>query len=122
LQTNHHPFYGITRRIESLKLSGRRGELAKAELVGKNFVAEVEVQLGIHRPTKFLIPTENGLRMLEALREDIQLWRHIGRVSFEHRLYQVLIGHALRRNDLIDTGKDLPVLAVEATQDPIDQP
>ena len=98
LDTNHHPFRGITRRIRALGLSGRRGELAKAELVGKNFVAEVEVQLGIHRPTKFLIPTENGLRLLEAQRERIELWRHIGRVSFEHRLYQVLINYALRQN------------------------
>jgi hypothetical protein len=98
LDTNHHPFRGITRRIAALGLSGRRGELAKAELVGKNFVAEVELQLGIHRPTKFLIPTENGLRLLEVLREQIQLWRHIGRVSFEHRLYQVLINYALRQN------------------------
>ena len=98
LDTNHHPFRGITRRIAALGLSGRRGELAKAELVSKNFVAEVEVQLGIRRPTKFLMPTENGLRLLEAMRESIQLWHHIGRVSFEHRLYQVLINYAVRQN------------------------
>lgn len=98
LDTNVHPFHGITRRIEELGLSGRTGELAKAELVSKSFVVEVEVQLGIHRPTKFLIPIENGLRLLEAMGQQTQLWHRIGRVSFEHQLYQVLINYALRRN------------------------
>jgi hypothetical protein len=98
LDTNRRPFRGITRRIASLGLSGRRGELAKAELVQKNIVAEVDVQLGIRRPTKFLMPTENGLRLLKAMRESTQLWHHIGRVSFEHRLYQVLINYGLRQN------------------------
>jgi len=98
LDTNRRPFRGITRRFAGLGLSGRRGELAKAELIRKGTVAEVEVQLSNRRPTKFLIPTENGLKLLEAMRERTQLWRYIGHVSFEHRLYQVLINYALREN------------------------
>jgi hypothetical protein len=98
LDTNRRPFRGMSRRIAGLGLSGRRGELAKAELIQKNMVAEVEVQLGIRRPTKFLVPTETGLKLLKVLRESIELWRHIGNVSFEHRLYQVLINYAFRDN------------------------
>jgi hypothetical protein len=98
LDTNRRPFRGITKRIAGLGLSGRRGELAKAELIRKNTVVEVEVQLGIRRPTKFLMPTDEGLKLLEALRESTRLWRYIGHVSFEHRLYQVLINYALRAN------------------------
>jgi hypothetical protein len=98
LDTNRRPFRGITKRFAGLGLSGRRGELAKVELIRKGTVAEVEVQLSSRRPTKFLIPTENGLKLLEAMRERTQLWHYIGHVSFEHRLYQVLINYALREN------------------------
>jgi len=98
LDTNRRPFRGVTRRFAGLGLSGRRGELGKAELIQKNIVAEVEVQLGTRRPTKFLVPTEKGLELLEAMREHTDLWRHIGNVSFEHRLFQVLVNYALREN------------------------
>ncbi len=98
LDTNRRPFRGHTRRFAGLGLSGRRGELAKTELIRKNLTAEVEVQLGEHRPTKFLVPTDSGLKLLEAMRERTDLWRHIGRVSFEHRLFQVVINYALRQN------------------------
>jgi hypothetical protein len=98
LDTNRRPFRGITRRFAGLGLSGRRGELAKTELVMKNIIAEVEVQLGNRRPTKFLVPTDNGLKLLEAMRERTDLWRYVASVSFEHRLFQVLLNYALREN------------------------
>jgi len=98
LDVNRRPFRGIGRRFAGLGLSGRRGALAKAELLQKHVVVEGDVQLGTRRPTKFLIPTEHGLRLLESMRERTNLWRYIGHVSFEHRLFQVLCSYALRSN------------------------
>jgi len=98
LDVNRRPFRGIARRFAGLGLSGRRGLLAKAELLQKHVVVETDVQLGTRRPTRFLIPTDHGLRLLESMRERTNLWCYIGHVSFEHRLFTVLCSYALRSN------------------------
>jgi len=92
-----HPFCGLASRARRLGFSARRLERAKAELVGEGLVRQVDVPLRRGRPTAFLALTSRGVRFLEARGADVGLWRRVGRVGFEHALYQVLICVALRR-------------------------
>jgi len=93
---NDHPFTGLSSRYRTLNFSGRRAEAAKDELVKKGLVQEVDVVLGRHRPVKFLVITELGLHYLRSRKKETELWNYIGHVSFEHRLYQVLIAYRFR--------------------------
>ena len=94
---NEHPFLGLSSRYRSLGLSGRRAETTKRNLVEKGLVKEVEVTLGSHRPVKFLCLTKLGLDYLKHKNQVTKLWDYVGRVGFEHRLYQVLITYSLRK-------------------------
>ena len=93
---NVHPFRGLSTRYKMLGLSGRRAETAKNELIQKRLVEEVSVVLGSHRPVKFLVISELGLHYLRKAEQKTSLWHYIGHVSFEHRLYQVLIAYSFR--------------------------
>jgi hypothetical protein len=95
---NDHPFTGLSSRYRTLDFSGRRAEAAKDELVKKGLVQKVDVVLGRHRPSKFLVITELGLHYLRSSKKETELWDHIGHVSFEHRLYQVLIAYHFRNS------------------------
>ena len=94
---NEHPFLGLSSRYSSLGLSGRRAETTKRNLVEKGLVKKVEVTLGSHRPVKFLCLTKLGLDYLKHKNQVTKLWDYVGRVGFEHRLYQVLITYSLRK-------------------------
>lgn len=75
---------------------GKRAEKAKGELIQHELAKEVKVSIGKTAIT-FLVPTEKALELLRSLGEKTELWKHIGRVGFEHRLYQVLIAYILKR-------------------------
>jgi hypothetical protein len=119
---NKHPFRGLATRYKVLRLSARKGEQAKKELLLKKAVGEIKVKLGKYRPVKFLIPTALGLRCLSNMGEDTKLWQYIGKVGFHHRLYQVLCAYSLRKLNYetfiekdID-GKRVDVLAVKGNR------
>lgn len=95
---NYHPFKGLVARYQSLKLSVRKASLAKDELVNRNLVEEVDIRLGVRRPTKFLVPTNLGLTLLRENNEDVGLWNVVGRQGFEHQLYSVLIMYTYRKS------------------------
>lgn len=101
---NEHPFTGLSSRYRTLNFSGRRAEAAKDELAKKGLVQEVDVVLGRrsidrrHRPVRFLAITDLGLHYLRSSKKETELWDHIGHVSFEHRLYQVLIAYHFRNS------------------------
>jgi len=86
-----HPFNGIVSRAKALGFSGRRIESTKRELVERGLVREVDVVLTSKRPTKFLVPTNKAVRLLESNGIDTSLWKHVGNVGFKHMLFQVLI-------------------------------
>ena len=57
----------------------------------------MEVALGSYRPIKFLVPTASGVNLLKRLKQPVRFWdEYEGNVSFEHRLYQLLIAHRLK--------------------------
>ena len=91
IHVNEHPFSGIASRARALRISGRRVESAKNELIEKGLVDEVSIQLTAKKPIKFLVPTQRALNMLDQSGMDISLWKRVGNVGFEHMLYQVLI-------------------------------
>jgi len=95
---NEHPFTGVSSRYNTLRFSGRRAEAARDELMKKGLVEEVNVVLGRHRPVKFLVITDIGLHYLRSVKQETKLWDYIGNVSFEHRLYQVLITYSFRNS------------------------
>jgi len=116
---NDHPFTGLSSRYRTLGFSGRKAEIVKKELMEKELVQEVEVVLGRHRPVKFLVITNLGLRYLKHVKQETKLWDYIGHVSFEHRLYQVLIAYSYRNAGYqafiekdIGDGRRLDVLVV----------
>ena len=91
-----HPIRGVSKRYDELGLRGKKAIATKSELVEKNLVGEVEVTLGNYRPTKFLVPTASGIQLLKILKQTAKFWdEYEGNVSFEHRLYQLLITHFL---------------------------
>jgi len=116
---NVHPFKGLSNRYKMLGLSGRKAEAAKNELLRKGLVEEVGVVLGSHRPVKFLVISGPGLEYLRNTGRQTGLWDYIGHVSFEHRLYQVLVAYSFRNaghqayveKDLGD-GRRLDILVV----------
>jgi len=91
LNVNEHPFNGIAAGQKELDISATRLEKAKQELISKGFVQQLELALGGRRPTAFLVLTKEGISFLESKGIDTRLWAYIGRVSFEHTLYQTLI-------------------------------
>lgn len=93
---NSHPFKGLSGHYAMLGFSGRRAETTKNELIQKGLVKEVSVTFGSHRPSKFLVVTDLGLRYLKNAKQETKLWEYIGNVSFEHRLYQVLIAYSFK--------------------------
>ena len=93
---NDHPFTGLSSRYRTLDFSGRKAEAAKEELLRKGLVQEVDVVLGRHRPVRFLVITDLGLHYLRSSKKETKLWDYVGHVSFEHRLYQVLIAYHFR--------------------------
>ena len=97
LDVNSHPFKGIVSRYKTLNLSGRKGDLARQELLDKNLVEQAEVKLGKYRPVKFLVLTSLGVEYLKNLGIETDLWGSIGRVGFRHRLYQVLCANSLKK-------------------------
>jgi hypothetical protein len=120
LDISVHPFRGLTSRYLSLGFSGRRAEAAKTELVKKGLIKEVSIALGSHRPVKFLVLTRSALDLLKKARQDTKLWEYVGKASFEHKLYQVLIAYAFRKSGAqayieryVGEGKRLDVLVVE---------
>jgi hypothetical protein len=94
---NYHPFKSITTRYKSLNLSVRKAAEAKRELVQKLLIREQEIKLGKRRPTKFLLPTNIGLKLLEEQNHSTSLWKIIGRQGLLHQLYVVLIAYAYKR-------------------------
>jgi hypothetical protein len=99
----HHPFLGIRRRCESLRLSARRIEKSMQELELKQLASPIEVPLGNFRPVKSLIPTTAALNLLSNVGHDTTLWKRIGNVGFEHCLLQVLISYTFRNRGLRTT-------------------
>jgi energy-coupling factor transporter ATP-binding protein EcfA2 len=97
LNVNEHPFNGISARQKELDISATRLEKAKQELITKGFIQQLELALGGRRPTAFLVLTKEGIRFLESRGIDTRLWAYIGRVSFEHMLYQTLIRWYLQK-------------------------
>jgi hypothetical protein len=97
LNVNEHPFNGIAARQKELGISATRLEKAKQELITKGFVQQLELALGGRRPTAFLVLTKEGISFLESRNIDTRLWAYIGRVSFEHMLYQTLIRWYLQK-------------------------
>jgi GTPase SAR1 family protein len=97
LNVNEHPFNGIAARQKELGISATRLEKAKQELITKGFVQQLELALGGRRPTAFLVLTQEGISFLESRNIDTRLWAYIGRVSFEHMLYQTLIRWYLQK-------------------------
>ncbi len=93
---NLHPFRGLSGRYKALGFSGRRAEKAKSELIQHDLAKEVKVSIGKTVIT-FLVPTGKALILLKSLGENVELWKSIGRVGFEHRLYQVLIAYILKK-------------------------
>lgn len=93
-----HPILGITGHAKSLKISIRRMERAKEQLLKRKLIEEKEVSFGISRPVKFLIPIDLGLQVLKDLGVNTRMLKHIltQGVSFEHVIYQVLISYAYR--------------------------
>jgi hypothetical protein len=92
-----HPFMGIRSRRYALKISGRRIETAMEELAERKLTVAMDIPLGRFRPTKFLILTDEALNLLSNVKHDVSLHRKIGRVGFEHSLYQVLVAYAFRK-------------------------
>jgi hypothetical protein len=79
-------------------MSVRRIEAAIEELVDRQLVTPLPISLGRFRPIKFLVPTDQALGLLSNVGHDTSLWKgRIGRVGFEHSLYQVLIAYSLRK-------------------------
>jgi hypothetical protein len=98
IDVNAHPFKGFAARCQSLGLSVRKAESAKAELVGKGLAKEVGSKLGkSKRLTKFLVLTELGLKLLRRAGYDTSLWKRTGYQNFEHQLYIVLIAYAYKK-------------------------
>jgi hypothetical protein len=94
---NEHPFTGLSSRYRTLGFSGRRAEVAKEELIQNGLVKEVDVVLGTYRPVRFLVIADLGLHYLRSHGTKTKLWDYVGHVSFEHRLYQVLIAYNFRK-------------------------
>jgi len=92
-----HPFNGIVSRQKELGISVKRFEKAKQELISKGLVEQLDISLSKRRPTSFLVLTDKALNILEAKGLDISIWKHVGNVSFEHMLYQVLIRWQLKK-------------------------
>jgi hypothetical protein len=98
LDVNAHPFKGFVARCQSLGLSIRKAESAKAELVSKGLATEIASKLGkSKRAIKFLVLTELGLKLLRKAGYDTSLWKHTGYQNFEHQLYSVLIAYAYKK-------------------------
>jgi len=97
LNVNEHPFSGIASRYKMLGLSVKRGEKAKQELLQNGLASEVSISLGNYRPSKFIVPSKQGIEYLKEMRCKVKLWNFLGNVSFEHRLLQVLIAYMYRR-------------------------
>ena len=91
LDINEHPFDGIATRQRKMRISARRMERAKLELLSAGLVEQVEVSLTGRRPVSFLVPTQKAMELLESRGIDTSMWRFVGNVGFEHLLYQVLI-------------------------------
>lgn len=92
-----HPFKGIVGRYKSLGISLRKSNSAKKELVQKGIVVELDIKLGARRPTKFLVPTNLGFKLMEETGHQIELWKRTGRQGFEHQLYAVLIMYGYKK-------------------------
>lgn len=119
LDINSHPFRKVSTRCDELRVSWRRVEDAKAELINKELVKETTVVLGSYRPVKYLIPTSFALSTLERLGHDIRFWSYILHSSggFEHRLHIVFIrnlalraGYRVQIEKTLSKGKRLDLL------------
>ncbi|MEM2271946.1 MAG: hypothetical protein QXP56_04680 [Archaeoglobaceae archaeon] len=106
LDVNQHPFRQLSTRSKELKLSWRRLEQAKAELLEKELLRESEVVLGSYRPVKYLIPTPYAISLLQRLGYDTRFWSYITHSGggFEHRLHVVFL-----RNLAIKAGYEVQV-------------
>jgi len=117
---NSYPFHGIVGRAKEMGVSMREIESAKKELIDSALVHELSFSLSAKKPTKFLVPTEKALQLLESQSIDTGLWKHIGNVGFEHTLYQVLTRYAYQKlgyeahiEAKLSNGRRLDVLAVK---------
>jgi hypothetical protein len=117
---NSHPFQGIAGRAKEMGISPSMFESAKAELIDAVLVNEASFSLSGRRPTKFLVPTEKALQLLESRGMNTGMWRHVGNMNFEHMLYQVLLrwefkklGFDARLEAKFSEGRRIDVLAVK---------
>ena len=120
ININGHPFNGISARAKQLRLSPRRIESAKRELIENGLVMQVEIPLTGRRPTAFLVLTRKALKFLRSRGVETKLWNYIGNVGFEHLLYQVLVrwefkklGYDAHIEAKLPSGRRIDVLAVK---------
>lgn len=84
---SEHPFINITKRGKSLKMSARKFDDAKQELIRAELVEEANITWGDGDPKPTLSPTDKGLSLLESLGCDVRFWSHTAYQGFEHRLH-----------------------------------
>lgn len=122
LDVNQHPFRQMSTRIKELGLSWRKIEEAKAELLEKELVKEVDVVLGSYRPVKYLIPTSFALSTIERLGHETNFWNYIlhSGGGFEHRLHIVFIrnlairaGYKVQIEKTLSNGKRIDLLLLK---------
>jgi len=120
---NACPFHGIAGRAKEMGVSMREIESAKGELIDAALVQEVSFSLSAKKPTKFLVPTEKALQLVESQGMNTGLWKHIGNVGFEHVLYQVLIrweykklGYEAYMEAKLENGRRLDILAIKGVR------
>ena len=122
LDVNQHPFRQMATRSRELKLSWRRLEEAKKELLEKEIVKEVDVVLGSYRPVKYLIPTSFALSLLEKLGHETNFWSYIlhSGGGFEHRLHIVFIrnlamraGYQVQMEKTLSNGRRVDLLLLK---------
>ncbi len=91
-----HPLTKLTNRYEDLKLTGAKAQQIITELKEKGYAETIQEAIDNPHKSTYLILKEPALTWLKSQGKDVSYLLRIGRVSFTHAFYAMVLSRTLR--------------------------
>ena len=96
LHVFEHPLTKLTNRYEELKLTGAKAQQIIAELREKEYAETIQEAIDNPHKSTYLILKQPALDWLKSQGKDISYLLRIGRISFAHAFYAMVLSRTLR--------------------------
>ncbi len=96
LHVYEHPLTKLTNRYEDLKLTGAKAQQIIGELREKGYAETIQEAIDNPHKSTYLVLKQPALEWLKSQGKDVSYLLRIGRVSFTHAFYAMVLSRTLR--------------------------